>query len=55
MSRAFLVFLILGNRPQNNVLQVSSDENDGVKLFQALNQLSNPEDIPTLFGNIEGP
>ncbi|KAH7915329.1 asparagine synthase-domain-containing protein [Hygrophoropsis aurantiaca] len=36
-------------------LEVSENENDGTKLFEAIRSLENPDAIPTLLGTIEGP
>ncbi|KAL0950911.1 hypothetical protein HGRIS_007670 [Hohenbuehelia grisea] len=36
-------------------LEVKPDENDGVKLFQRLCELSNPSQIPDLLATVEGP
>lgn len=36
-------------------LQVASNDNDGVRLFESLLHLQSPEDIPQLLGSIEGP
>ena len=36
-------------------LQISSEENDGLKLFDKLCCLETPEEIRDLFSKIEGP
>ncbi len=35
--------------------QISPEENDGVKLFSVLRELTTPEDIRDILGSIEGP
>lgn len=36
-------------------LQVLPHENDGVKLFQSILEIEQPEQLSRLFGNVEGP
>lgn len=35
--------------------QVDMHENDGAKLFNAITALENVDDLPRLFGSVEGP
>ena len=36
-------------------LQIAPHENDGVKLFESILSLPNPEQLVELFGSVEGP